>query len=77
MIWITSDEPYGLYVWRFFFTLEKDSPATSVVTENAATLLCCEAPEMFSKITKRHLISHQHGGEKIMNQLTFLAKLFL
>lgn len=38
-------------ICQFFYVLLFTSPSTSVVSENAATLSCCEAPEMQNRKT--------------------------
>lgn len=47
------------------------STDTSVVSENAATLICCKAPEMLKKLNP---IFRQHAVDEIMTEfLTFFG----
>ena len=40
-------EPFYVIFFISFATLQSQSPSVSVVSENAVTLFCCEAPERF------------------------------
>lgn len=46
-------------------TFQHKSADTSVVSENAATLICCKAPEMLKKLNP---IFRQHAVDEIMTE---------
>ena len=56
-----------LFFFQFFFFSHFKTPPTSVVSENAAPLFYCDAPETF----------HQPEGEQIVTERSFFDERIL
>ncbi len=78
--WITSVEQCRWilqFYYVFFFMFETLSPFTTIAWEITAMPFPCETPSVSCGLKKLHLTLHQHEGEKVMTEFSFVVELSL